>query len=258
MLTMNADWPCRLRMNGTLENTLKEMILREELRPGERITEAALASRLGVSRTPVRNLLPRLAAEGLLQRTGKRGFAVADFSERDIYDALDLRAVLEGWAAHALAEQGADPQLLAELEECLAWGDRLFEKHHLDREDEREYGLMNERFHRLIIEGCGSPMLSAFMERLNNVPFVAPSVIVFDRVGLRTAFDLLHRAHGFHHAILDAVRKRDGARAEFLFREHANHQRLSMFERRKANQVSSPTGDEQAGRKTRRPRKKAP
>jgi len=235
--------------NTTLENTVKEMILREELAPGERLTEAALSERLGVSRTPIRNILPRLAVEGFLSPVGKRGYVVAAVSEREIDDALDLRATLEGWAARTLAERGADPAVLEALEACLAEGDALFEKHHLDREDELEYGRMNERFHRLMIEGCQSPLLSMFIERLNNVPFVAPSVIVFDQVGLRQAFAMLHRAHGFHHAILDAVRRRDGARAEFLFREHANHQRVSMFERRKARAAAQPETE---------PRKKAP
>ncbi|EQB16044.1 MULTISPECIES: GntR family transcriptional regulator [Sphingobium] len=225
--------------NTTLENTLKEMILREEFAPGERLTEAGLAERLGVSRTPVRNILPLLAAEGFLSPVGKRGYVVSAFSEREIYEALDLRATLEGWAARAIAERGADLDLLRQLDACLSEGDAIFEKHHLDREDELQYGRMNERFHQLMIDGCQSPILSMFIERLNNVPFVAPSVIVFDQVGLRHAFTMLHRAHGFHHAIVDAVRKGDGVRAEMLFREHANHQRVSMFERRKAEQAPS-------------------
>lgn len=242
---------------ATLENTLKEMILREELRPGERVTEAALAERLGVSRTPVRNVLPRLAAEGFLQPVGKRGFVIADFGEREIFDALEMRSLLEGWAARNLAEQGIDPDVLAELEECLAQGDTLFEKRHLDLDDEQQYGLMNERFHRLVIEGCKSPLLSTFIDRLNNVPFVTPSVIVFDQIGLRAAFDMLHRAHGFHHAIVDAIRKGDGARAEFLFREHANHQRVSMFERRRAKRDATLEAGTPAKARSRRARKPA-
>jgi len=238
-----------------LENAIKEMILREELRPGERVTEAGLAERLGVSRTPVRNVLPMLAAEGFLKPVGKRGFVVADFGEREIFDALDLRALLEGWAARTLAEQGIDPDVLAELEQCLAQGDALFDKRHLDLDDERQYGLMNERFHQLVIEGCKSSLLSAFIDRLNNVPFVTPSVIVFDQFGLRAAFDMLHRAHGFHHAIVDAIKNGDGARAEFLFREHANHQRVSMFERRRArteNSAACPTPNHQKRRRRRK------
>ncbi|BBC73572.1 GntR family transcriptional regulator [Altererythrobacter sp. B11] len=221
--------------NGSLENTVKEMILREDLAPGERLTEAGLAELLGVSRTPVRSLLPMLAAQGFLEPVGKRGYVVAKFGEKEIFDALDLRAMLEGWAARKLAEEGASEEVLAKLDECLAEGDRLFDKGSFSLDDENRYGSMNERFHRLVIEACTSPILTTFMERLEHVPFVAPSVIVFDQIGLRKAFEMLHRAHGFHHAIVDAIRDRDGARAEFLFREHANHQRVSMFARRKAS-----------------------
>lgn len=245
--------------NVTLENKLKEMILREEFAPGERLTEAGLADRMGVSRTPIRNVLPRLAAEGFLRPVGKRGYVAAEFSETEIYEALDLRSALEGWAARSLAERGAPPEVLTELDKCLAEGDLLFEKRHLDLEDEHRYGIMNERFHQIIIDACESPMLSMFVARLNLVPFVAPSVIIFDQIGLRSAFELLHRAHGFHHAIVDAIRTRDGARAEFLFREHANHQRISMFERRKANQKSDTSDGSliRQGKDAKKPRKRA-
>lgn len=223
----------------TLENTIKEMILRDELAPGERLTEAGLAERLGVSRTPIRSIFARLAAEGFLQPVGKRGYVVAGFSEAETYNALDLRSVLEGWGARVLAEKGLPPAVAAELEQCLADGDLLFEKRSLDLKDELQYGLMNKRFHQIVIDACNLPLLSNFIERLNNVPFVAPSVIVFDQVGLRQAFTMLHRAHGVHHAIVDALKRGDGSRAEALFREHANHQRVSMFERRK----TAPSGD---------------
>ncbi|MFV0644850.1 MAG: GntR family transcriptional regulator [Sphingomonadaceae bacterium] len=220
---------------STLENTIKEMILTEALAPGERVTEAGLAQQLGVSRTPVRNILPLLAAEGFLRQVGKRGYEVAEFGEKEIYEALDLRALLEGWAARKIAEAGIGQEWLEKLDKCLAEGDALFAKRHLDLEDERLYGAMNARFHALIIDACDSLLLSSFIERLNRVPFVAPSVIVFDQTGHREAFDMLHRAHGFHHAIVDAIRQGDGARAEFLFREHASHQRASMFARRNYN-----------------------
>ncbi len=218
----------------TLLNRLREMILAGHLLPGERVTEAGLAERLGLSRTPIRSALPALAAEGLLETVGKRGFAVREFSESESLEALELRALLEGQAARNLAEHGASAALLVALDSCLADGDSLFQKRHLDEEDEQAYGEMNGRFHHLIVEAAGSPLLSMFVERLNLVPLVAPSVIVFDQVGLRRAFDLLFRAHGHHHAIVEAIRQGDGARAEGLFREHANQQRVSMFARRAA------------------------
>lgn len=219
--------------NDTLENRLREMILREEIAPGERLTEAGLAQRLGVSRTPIRNILPRLAAEGMIRPVGKRGFVAAEFSSDEIYGALDMRALLEGWAARTLAEKGASAEILAELDECLETGDRLLDKRRLDDEDAQQYGVMNERFHRMIIEACDMPLLLTFIQRLNHVPFISPEIIVFDEIGHPHAYDLLHRAHGFHHAIVDAIRAGDAGRAEFLFREHAQQQRMSMFETRR-------------------------
>jgi GntR family transcriptional regulator of vanillate catabolism len=218
--------------DAPLMNRLREMILSGELAPGQRVTEEALAEQLGVSRTPIRNMLPSLATQGLLQPVGKRGFAVKAFSEKESWEALELRSVLEGQAARILASTGASAEVLATLDRCLERGDRLFAKRELDRADEQQYGTMNEEFHRIIVDACDSPMLKMFVDRLNMVPFVAPSVIVFDQVGLRRAFDLLFRAHGCHHAIVEAIRQRDGSRAEALFREHAHQQRVSMFARR--------------------------
>jgi GntR family transcriptional regulator of vanillate catabolism len=218
--------------DAPLMNRLREMILAGELAPGQRVTEAGLAELLGVSRTPVRNVLPGLAAEGFLEPVGRRGFAVKDFSERETWEALELRALLEGQAARLVAKKGASAELLDALDHCLAEGDGLFEKRHLTLEDEIAYGAMNERFHRLIVDACDSPMLQMFVDRLNRVPFVAPSVVVFDQIGLRKAFDLLFAAHRVHHAIVDAIRERDAERAEILFREHAHQQRFSMFQRR--------------------------
>jgi GntR family transcriptional regulator, vanillate catabolism transcriptional regulator len=210
---------------------IKEMILSGELAPGERVTEQGLAERLGISRTPIRHILPNLATQGLLEPVGKRGFAVKSFSEKECWEALELRALLEGQAARLLAQQGASPQVLAALDECLQSGDRLFAERRLRPADEQLYGIMNERFHRLVVDNCGSPLLKQIVDRLNLLPFVAPSVLLFDQVGIARAYDLLFRAHGCHHAIVEAIRERDAARAEALFREHAHQQRLSMFSR---------------------------
>jgi GntR family transcriptional regulator, vanillate catabolism transcriptional regulator len=215
-----------------LLNRIREMILSGELAPGQRVTEEALAEKLGVSRTPVRNLLPSLAAQGLLEPVGRRGFAVKAFSEKESWEALELRALLEGQAARMLAHSGAPDTVLAALDDCLGRGDRIFASRQVDREGEQAYGAMNEEFHRIIVDACNMPMLRLFVDRLNIVPFVAPSVIVFDQVGLRRAFELLFRAHGCHHAIVEAIRQRDGTRAEALFREHAHQQRHSVFARR--------------------------
>ncbi|HWH81257.1 MAG TPA: GntR family transcriptional regulator, partial [Burkholderiaceae bacterium] len=86
---------------------LRELILGGELRPGARIAELWLVERLGVSRTPVRLALVRLAEEGLLDTLPSGGYAVRDFSEADIVDAIELRGTVEGLAARFAAERGA-------------------------------------------------------------------------------------------------------------------------------------------------------
>lgn len=218
---------------------IREMILSGELAPGQRVTEEGLAQQMGISRTPIRHILPSLATQGLLEPRGRRGFSVKQFSEKECWEALELRSVLEGQAARLLAQRGASAEVLAALDECLVTGDKLFAKRHLDSADEQRYGIMNGRFHRIIVDACDSAMLKLFVETLNGVPFVAPSVVVFDQIGLRGAFDLLFRAHGCHHAIVEAIRERDAARADTLFREHAHQQRYSMFSRRSKGRNSS-------------------
>ena len=93
---------------------LRELILGGELKPGTRIAELWLVERLRVSRTPVRLALVRLAEEGLLDALPNGGYAVKDFSESDIVDAIELRGTLEGLAARFAAERGVHPQLITD------------------------------------------------------------------------------------------------------------------------------------------------
>ncbi len=218
-------------MNHSPLSRLREMILSGELQAGERITEVSLAERLGVSRTPIRSALPILEESGFIEPAGKRGYSVKKFDNEEFLKSLELRAMLEGFAAKCLAQAGATPTLLSQLEQCLAEGDAIFEKRCLSYEDEERYGEMNARFHDLVVKNCGSPPVITFIEKLNNTPFIDPAVMVFDRVGLDQAFDFLFRAHGQHHDLIDAIRDRDAARAESIFREHGHAQRQSLFSR---------------------------
>src|SRR3712207_9361547 len=85
---------------------LRELVLRGELNPGERVSELQMVERLGVSRTPVRMALVRLEEEGLLEAIPSGGFAVRAFSEREVFEAIEIRGTLEGLAARLAAERG--------------------------------------------------------------------------------------------------------------------------------------------------------
>jgi DNA-binding GntR family transcriptional regulator len=85
-------------------NNLKSDVLAGRFTPGERLTEEHLANGLGVSRTPVREALHKLASEGLIQPLESRGFCVAPDSREDIEDLFDIRAALEGYAIRIVCD----------------------------------------------------------------------------------------------------------------------------------------------------------
>src|SRR6185312_73271 len=161
--------------------TIREMLLRGDFEPGERISELPLAARLqaanvNVSRTPLRLALDRLANEGLLRPWPTGGFVVCEFSLTDVWDAIEIRGMLEGTAARLAAERlKSDSDLDAlrglhrELENLVP----------LDAVTFGRYLDLNEAFHAEIWRLAGSPMLIRAIEQVIKLPFAAPSALVF-------------------------------------------------------------------------------
>ena len=87
-----------LPLRDVVFNTLRQAILKGELKPGERLLEIALAERLGVSRTPVREAMRKLEQEGLVVMIPRRGAQVASITEKDLNDVLEVRIALENVA----------------------------------------------------------------------------------------------------------------------------------------------------------------
>ena len=199
---------------------LREMILRGELAPGERPAEVALAERLGVSRTPIRQALPALAREGLLAAAGRRGYVVRSFSPDDVLDAIETRGVLEGLAARRIAERGLASSLLQALRVCLTEGDAILAKRKFESADEQRYSEMNGRFHALIVEGAGSRIVADALARNDHVPFASAAAVAFSGDSAQL-LPVLSYAHRQHHAIVQALENREAARVEALMREHA-------------------------------------
>ena len=204
------------------------MILRAELPPGQRLAEAPLAELLGMSRTPVRQALPLLAQEGLLMEHASRGFVVRAFTASDIIDAIDMRGIMEGYAAGRLAEQGVSKSFLRSIKECLDEGDAIFKKRSVDESDEARYAEMNGRFHSLIVEAADSPLLSAALERNNRIPFASAQAVAFGRADLDKVYDIMSYAHRQHHGVVEAIEAGQSTRAESLMREHANSTKKSI------------------------------
>jgi GntR family transcriptional regulator of vanillate catabolism len=199
---------------------LREMILRGELMPGERITEIDIARRLGVSRTPIRQALPALAQEGLLTLAGARGYRVRAFTVRDVVDAIDVRGTLEAMAGRLIAERGASRGLVRDLHACLDDGDALFVKGTFTSDVESGYADMNGRLHALIVEASGSQVIADAIAYNDRVPFAAARSFAFDEANPAANLAILRYAHRQHHAIVQALEYGEGARVEALLREH--------------------------------------
>jgi GntR family transcriptional regulator of vanillate catabolism len=215
-------------VDSRVAQRIRELIVEGALPPGARVAEAAIAERLGVSRTPVRNALPALASEGLLEPAGKRGFAVRNFTVEDSYRATEIRCVLEGYAARELASREDRGPIVSQLREALGEGDTIFAKGHVVRDDEEAYATMNRRFHDLIVGGARDPLLTDLIHRVYSVPFVAPNVVAFKRIPLEEIYPILMSGHHQHHAIVDAIEEGQSDVAETLMRGHSSPARRSL------------------------------
>ncbi|RZA12666.1 MAG: GntR family transcriptional regulator, partial [Lysobacteraceae bacterium] len=217
-------------------------ILAGELPGGARIAELAIVERVGVSRTPIRAALMRLEQEGLLDALPNGGYAVRTFSERDVSDAIELRGTVEGLAARLAAERGVASEVLSQARACLDEVDEVLRQPALDDESFTRYVRLNQRFHNLLSDMAASTVLARELERVVNLPFASPSGFVVVQANSPQARDMLVVAQDQHRQVLDAIERREGARAEAIMREHS---RIAQRNLREA--VQSPHLDRMPG-----------
>src|SRR5690606_8008083 len=129
-------------------------------------------------RTPVRLALATLEHEGLIEPSPGGGYQMRGFTSQEVDHAIQARGVLEGFAARLLAEEGLSRQLARELQDCLAMGDEAVNKPEMTLDDYAVYVEMNDRFHRLIIQGCGNAAVARMLETLSGQPFASPSAML--------------------------------------------------------------------------------
>lgn len=155
-LHMNAYLPLR----DVVFNTLREAILKGELKPGERLMELQLATKLGVSRTPIREAIRMLEQEGLAVTVPRKGAEVAKMTEKDMEDVLQIRDALDELAASIACEQISAEQLkelkhtMREFEEAIKTG------------EVKRIAEADVRFHDIIYQSTGNPKL---VNMLNNL-----------------------------------------------------------------------------------------
>ena len=214
--------------------SLREMLFRGDFQPGEKISELPMVARLGVSRTPIRLALDRLAHEGLLEVSPSGGFVVRSFSLADIWDAIEMRGVLEGTAARLAAERLGNERELTELRKCMdEMNAYLGPVSSID--SFARYLDLNDAFHAAVIRLAKSPMLERSLDQILTLPFAQPSAVVYARSKLPGAAEMFAIGQEHHRIILEAIEQRQGARAEAAAREHSGLSRRilkSMLEDR--------------------------
>ena len=190
-----------------------------EFEAGGRMSELPLVERLGVSRTPLRLALATLEHEGLLELLPGGGYAVREFTRADVYDAIELRGVLEGTAVRFAAERGITRRQLAALRALLEEMD--VDVHRADYSSFEHYVALNERYHALLLAAARSPVLARSLDGVMALPFASPSAFVLAHAELPESREILLLAQNHHRGLLEAIERREGARAEGIAREHA-------------------------------------
>lgn len=190
--------------------TIRDGIISGAYRPGSHLTAQGLAAASGLSRTPVREAMRRLHAEGLIRFIPHRGAFVAHLEEQDIHEIYDLRVVLEGYAAeHAAAR--ADERQLAELDRLAGEMAAAVER---DGPDVVEgVARSNNSFHKLIVAAAANPRLDSALAAIVEAPLVL-------RTFRRYNLEEMRRSTAQHAELVLALRARDGAWARSVMTSH--------------------------------------
>lgn len=198
---------------------IREAILDGHLAPGTWLREAELAGQAGVSRTPVREALRRLQADGLVDVHANRGVQVVTYDDAELVEIYGLRALLEGHAA-CLAAPAIDPAAVAHLED-------LAEAMEQVRAEAGPAGLdrvaeLNRDFHATIVGAADSPRLSGLLAGVVLVPLV-------HRTFHRYSEQALTRSFEHHRELIAAMRAGDGQWAAAVMQAHVYAARAALM-----------------------------
>ncbi len=203
-------------------NRLLDDIASGELRPGERLREVALANRLKVSRTPVREALKDLEADGLVEHLPRVGASIKSLSYAEVVELYEMRAVLEGLAAKMAARSASDLELqaLAKLNTQMAQAIDV----------PAQMAQLNRNFHRLLFNAAKNRYL------LQAVSMVQKTLLV---VGPSTLTEVSRASAVIeeHARVIEALMAREGAKAEAAMVAH-----IEASHRARLRQISEGMG----------------
>jgi DNA-binding GntR family transcriptional regulator len=186
---------------------IREAIVDGRVSPGHRLKEEELAQQLGISRTPVREALLLLQAEGLVEAVPNRGSAVRAYDRRELEELYELRALLEGHAASRAATHRTDAHLDELRQSCARFAALLPAAHVPSLVGE------NNAFHETILDAAASERLKGMVRQVVAMPLVYSSYHWYSP-------DECAASHETHLRLVDAFQRRDALRAETVMRAH--------------------------------------
>ena len=213
-IRMNEYLPLR----DVVFNTLRQAILKGELKPGERLMEIQLANKLGVSRTPVREAIRKLELEGLVLMIPRKGAEVAEITRQDMEDVLEVRTALEELAVKDACDHITDAQL-SELKKA----SNEFKKALLEGKDLVTCADADMHFHDVILSATNNRRLIQMLNNLSEQMYRYRMEYLKDE---RTHKTLIEE----HDAIRRALKKHDKVKAGAAIRVHIDNQKRSILE----------------------------
>lgn len=206
-----------LPLRDVVFNTLRQAILKGELKPGERLMEIALAEKLGVSRTPIREAMRKLELEGLVVMIPRRGAQVANITEKDLNDVLEVRIALENVAIEKACTRMSKEDMgrlwlaAKEFERTMAEGNlvRLAEA--------------DVAFHEIIYRASDN-------KRLNQVLNNLREQIYRYRVEYLKEEETRNVLVKEHEELTKAIRQRDVKKAQEISFRHIENQRRTIIQ----------------------------
>jgi DNA-binding GntR family transcriptional regulator len=212
--------------------SIKEYILEGRLDEDSRLTEEFLSGQLGISKSPIREALNRLEAEGLIRIEARRGAYLRSFTNKEVDDLYDVREALE---AHAV-RSGVFP--VPAIKELRASVKRL--RAYLKANDRTKYIDEDVSFHAAIARATGNARLCEVLENIQN------QIWLFRR----KTYDLSSSAApDAHDALIEALEKRDVAEAESVMRRHISGVRKKLLEHLAQAEAEKPAVEKSGSRK---------
>ncbi|MCF0133026.1 MAG: GntR family transcriptional regulator [Blautia sp.] len=211
-IQMNEYLPLR----DVVFNTLRQAILKGELKPGERLMEIALADRLGVSRTPIREAMRKLELEGLVVMIPRRGAHVASITEKDLNDVLEVRMALEDLSIEKACRLRTKEQL-QRMQYATMEFERLMPEGNLVRIAEADV-----EFHDIIYEAADNLRLNQVLNNLREQIYRYRIEYLKDEL---TRKQLVQE----HKELMNAIADQDEKQAKEISYRHLENQRQAII-----------------------------